>query len=844
MIPDKSIEDLRTPLYPGLHRLLLPATILLVLLGSVVSYSDWSLLRNSRIEVERINRLMQSNERFLAALTDAESAQRGYLLTGNRVYLGPYEASVKRLPELLEALTRETSRPDQLASIRRLQTLTKEKLSEMATSILVGDVAGPLAAIAVVKQDKGRQSMDAIRELTSTMRHAAAERLLLDAQEVETHSQRSRAVIVVSGCVLAALLLAATRVIRLVEKRREDLITKLDDKKNEMHTTLDSIGDGLIAADLNGVVTFLNPIGAQMTGWSRADAIGKPVDEIFCVIDEQSRARLENPALRVLRERQGNGLASYSLLVRRDRREVPIDDSAAPIFDSRNQLIGTVVVFRDMTARRVAGRALRRWEHVFDTAGFGMAVLSKEADPVFEQVNPALAAMYGYTREELVGKPLSVVDDHDSQAMARDDREDGDHFVREAIHRRGDGTTFSVLSDMTIVRDGTGRISYRIAYFSDITENKRVRAELLQSEGRFRNMADSLPQLVWTSTKDGATEYLNDRWARETGISLDETEGQGWTFFLHPDDRESCGEKWTRAIRTGEVFEAECRLRGRSENSSRWYLCRSIPVRDEHGNIVRWFGSCTDIDEQKRASNALQGGREELQRANDALKRSNADLERFAYAASHDLQEPLRMVVIYSQLLRADYEPKLDSQGLIYLRFAVDGALRMEALVRDLLTYARSSAPVEMPVNGVSAEETLRTVFANLAGAIQESDAHIVVGPLPVVHIPQVHLVQILQNLISNSLKYRAPGIKAEIGVNAERYDGGWVFSVKDNGIGMAPQYQNQVFGVFRRLHGQDRPGTGIGLAVCKSLVERHGGKVWLESALGQGSTFFFTAPG
>ena len=396
---------------------------------------------------------------------------------------------------------------------------------------------------------------------------------------------------------------------------------------------------------------------------------------------------------------------------------------------------------------------------------------------------------------------------------------------------------------MTVVRDEAGRVSYRIGYFSDITESRRVQAELLQSEGRFRSMADSLPQFVWTSTKVGETEYLNERWVKETGFKLEQTEGKGWTFFVHPEDRDNCSQRWAEAVKTGEVFEAECRLRGSDGNASRWYLCRSIPVRDDRGNILRWFGSCTDIHEQKQASDALRASREELQRANAALKRSNEDLERFAYAASHDLQEPLRMVVIYSQLLKEEYGPKLDSQALLYLHFAMDGALRMEALVRDLLSYSRTSAPVETPKSGVSAEEAIRKVFANMAASIQEAEAAIFVDPLPMVRIPEIHLVQIFQNLISNALKYRRHGIKADIRISAERCDGGWVFAVKDNGIGMAPQYQDQVFSVFRRLHGQDRPGTGIGLALCKSLVERHGGKVWVESVLGEGSTFFFTVP-
>ena len=425
MIPDKTIEELRTPLYPGLRRMLLPASTLLVLLGSLVSYSDWRLFRDSRDEVGRLNRLMQCNERFLSALSDAESGQRGYLLTGSHVYLQPYATNVKVIPGLLEALKREAKTTDQLERVRQLQVLSREKLSEMATSVMLGNVAGPAAAVAVVKQDKGRQKMDAIREISLTMRQVATAQLLRNLAEVDAHTRMSRVVIVVSGLVLVGLLIVAAHIIRLVEKRREELITKLDDKRNEIHTTLASIGEGLIAADVNGEVSFLNPVGAEITGWARSDSMGKKIGEVFRVIDENSHEELENPALKVLREREGTRSVNYSLLVRRDGTEVAIDDSAAPVFDSHKRLIGVVMVFRDITARRIAGRALRKWEQVFDTAGFGMAVLSDDEDPRFEQINPALAAMYGYSREELTGKPLSTLSGQECDAVQVGDAENG-----------------------------------------------------------------------------------------------------------------------------------------------------------------------------------------------------------------------------------------------------------------------------------------------------------------------------------------------------------------------------------------------------------------------------------
>jgi light-regulated signal transduction histidine kinase (bacteriophytochrome) len=236
-----------------------------------------------------------------------------------------------------------------------------------------------------------------------------------------------------------------------------------------------------------------------------------------------------------------------------------------------------------------------------------------------------------------------------------------------------------------------------------------------------------------------------------------------------------------------------------------------------------------------------------LQVANQALQQSNADLEQFAYAASHDLQEPLRMVSIYSQLLKEEYSTVLDGHALSYIDFAVNGARRMANLLTALLTYSRvaNAAPQIAPETDSLA--AVNAALLNLSSVIDDTQASIEVGVLPAVQVPEIHLVQLFQNLIGNGLKYRKEqnGECPVIRIAAKRDAGGaWLFSVSDNGIGIETEYLTQIFGIFKRLHGSAFEGTGIGLALCQKIVERAGGRIWVESEPGRGSTFFFTLRG
>jgi PAS domain S-box-containing protein len=275
------------------------------------------------------------------------------------------------------------------------------------------------------------------------------------------------------------------------------------------------------------------------------------------------------------------------------------------------------------------------------------------------------------------------------------------------------------------------------------------------------------------------------------------------------------------------------------------------PIETEEGVLVTV--AIRDVTERKKADQEIRDlnarlehrveeRTAELVASNETLRQVNEDLNQFAYAASHDLQEPLRLVALYSQMLRKKFGDQLDRQADQYLSFILDGAHRMETLLRDLLAYSQVGSANEGPPGPVEISEVLKKVSLNLQASIEQNGALVTWNGLPTIHAHEIRMLQIFQNLVGNGIKYRRSD-PPKIRVAAKRRPSDWLFSVEDNGIGIKSEYAQQVFGIFKRLHGRDYPGTGIGLAICQRIVEGYGGQIWLESTPGKGSTFFFTLP-
>ena len=403
--------------------------------------------------------------------------------------------------------------------------------------------------------------------------------------------------------------------------------------------------------------------------------------------------------------------------------------------------------------------------------------------------------------------------------------------VRERAERRlnrQDAEYYEWRVDRLTLKDGAPGL---VCCFRNVGERKRAE----QNSHLLASIVESSEDAIVSRNLNGRIVSWNGGAERLFGYRTDEAIGQSIEMLIPPDclqEESNIIERMKRGERV-EHFET---IRVRKDGRRIHVSLTVSPLRDSEERIVGASMVARDVTGRVRQE-------QELQQVNHALERANADLEHFAWSASHDLQEPLRMVSIYSELLRRKFTKQLGSTGEEYLGYTVLGAKRMENLLRNLRTYTHVSTLAAGPAEEVDSEAIFTRTLRNLAVAIEANEAKIECGALPKIRIYEFQLEQIFQNLLTNAIRYRTDA-PPEIAVAAERHGGDWVFSVRDNGIGIEPKFHEQIFGVFKRLHGAaEYSGTGIGLAICQRAIERAGGRIWVESAPHAGSTFFFSVP-
>lgn len=356
----------------------------------------------------------------------------------------------------------------------------------------------------------------------------------------------------------------------------------------------------------------------------------------------------------------------------------------------------------------------------------------------------------------------------------------------------------------------------------------KLNQDLADMTDELRLLADSVPQLVLRMNERGDVEYLNQRWAEFSGEAIPET--KSWQELLHPKDRDKFLRELDETVGRKTGMTAECRLHSRASGTFHWFLFRASPGAARQAPDWKLYGTFTDINQLKRMELALQ--------------RANEDLEQFSYAAAHDLQEPLRNIANCLSLLRHETENEFGEDPARWMYESVQNTERMREMVKDLLTFSKAVGrwPVDYPV--LDANQVLQDAMANLREAIDESGAEIIACDLPSVRIQRLHLLQVFQNLIGNSLKYRKKDLAPMITVSARREEDDWIFSVADNGIGFDSHYAQRIFGMFKRLHSKgEYAGTGIGLSICARIVAHYGGRIWGEGQPGNGATFRFALP-
>lgn len=611
------------------------------------------------------------------------------------------------------------------------------------------------------------------------------------------------------------------------------LLMDITDRKNaefeaeeQFRAIVDTTPECVSTIAPDGTLVFMNPAGLAMLGAASMDAI--PGRSIYNLIAPEDRARFRTFHERVCAGEKGSLQYCIHGL---DGRRLHVECYSAPL----HQIDGASLhlsLAHDVTERKDTERAALLLSAIVDSSDD--AIISKDLQGVITSWNQSAERLFGYTADEAIGQTVAnLLIPADRQAEEPDilsrlrRGERVDHF--DTVRRRKDGSLLQISLTISPVKNAQGVIIGASKIARDITATKRIQNALAESEARFRQLADTMPQIVWTAQPDGVFDYYNERWFQFTGLSHEPLENASWERVLHPDDLAPTRQAWEAAVESGEPFNTEYRFLDRRENRWAWFVGRAIPVRDSSGTITKWFGTSTHIDDQKLAQ--------------EELRRANEDLEQFAYSASHDLQEPLRTVKIYGELLAQRYAGRLDGDALKFMSFMRNGATRMETLVRDLLTYTQVTR-LDQPAEITDANEYLKASLENLSGAISESGAQITSEVLPSLPVSGTHLQQLFQNLVGNAVKYRSPERLPIIQISAELQSQSWIFRVSDNGIGIDPEYKENIFGLFKRLHNSDEySGTGIGLAICRRIVDRYHGRIWVESRPGWGSTFFFSLP-
>jgi PAS domain S-box-containing protein len=518
--------------------------------------------------------------------------------------------------------------------------------------------------------------------------------------------------------------------------------------------------------------------------------------------------------------------------------------SKVPHRDSSGKIIGLIGMAHDITDRKRAERELEetkaRLEAIISQMPLGFTVIEPPDGRVVYR-NKEVRALF---RNELL--PDEGEDYEKWQVFHMDgspvmpEERMVDRSLREGIVIRdqvqmiirGDGSCGYLSTTSAPVRDKEGRIVAAIAMNIDVTDKILAERELKKERERLQQVIESVPVAIMLSDKEGNIELLNQKvseiWAGAAPKAYDMADFELHAGFLPGTDVPVEPEEWplTKVLLTGEpVFDEEYDIQ-RSDGTRGTVIASAIPMKDDNGALLGSLMALTDMSKQRATERELA--------------RSNLELQQFAYVVSHDLREPLRMVVSYLGLLEQRYGDKLEKGAREYMDFAVNGGTRMQQLIDDLLAYSRVNASSK-PKEPTDLEKVLARTLTNLDAAVTESGAIITHEPLPMVRADESQMVQLFQNLIGNSIKYRGER-PPEVHITPKRTGKEWTFSVKDNGIGIEPEYHQRIFEMFQRLHSSERyEGTGIGLAIAKRIVEKHGGRIWVESEAGKGATFIFT---
>jgi PAS domain S-box-containing protein len=605
---------------------------------------------------------------------------------------------------------------------------------------------------------------------------------------------------------------------------------------------LEAAPDAMVVVNQGGEIVLLNVQAEKQFGYHRDELVGQQVKNI---IPEGFAERLiadgTRTAAQALAQQIGTGIELYGR--RKDGSDFPIEIMLSPLESAEGILVTAAI--RDISVRRDAEKHLAqmegRYRGLLEAAPDAMVVVNPGGEIVL--LNVQAEKQFGYSRDELLGQKVkSLIPEGFAERLISDGTRTAAEALAqqigtgiELIGRRKDGTQFPIELMLSPLESAEGILV--TAAIRDISVRRDAENHLARMEGRYRGLLEAAPDAMVVVNQSGEIVLLNVQAEKQFGYHRDELLGQrvknivpeGFAERLIADALRSAEDALAQQIGMG------IELTGRRKNGSEFPIEIMLsPLESAEGVLVT--AAIRDISVRKKSE-------EHLVKTVGELKRSNDELQQFAYVASHDLQEPLRMVASYTQLLAKRYKGRLDSDADEFIAFAVDGSIRMQGLVQDLLVYSRAGTNGKV-LHEISSENALKEALTNLRATMEESGAIVTHDSLPTITTDDTQLVQVFQNLVGNAIKYH--GLKPPLVHVSAKKNGGneWIFSVRDNGLGIDPQYFERIFILFQRLHGpREFKGTGIGLAICKKMLERLGGRIWVESQPEKGSTFYFALP-
>ncbi len=635
---------------------------------------------------------------------------------------------------------------------------------------------------------------------------------------------------------------------------------RLEENQNRLQTIFAQapVAMAIVGATPDLPFTMANPLYTELVGRDVDDLLGVP---LLKALPEVAGQGFDELLRQVIATGTPYTVSETPVMLKRagQLETVFANFIFQPVRDLDQTMTGVMAIINDVTPQVLARQKIedseRYMQQVFQQTPTAIGTLYGP-DYVVERANLPLLKLWDAT-DEAIGKPLfAVIPDAAGagfEELLDDVMKTGKPFIgveTPAVLRR-DGAVDTFYFDFAYspLTNADGQIDRVILTATDVTGQVQSRRLREETEIRFRQLADSMPQMVWATLPDGYHEYFNQQWYDYTGLTFEQTKADGWANVLHPDDTTRTWDAWRNCLETGDLYQTEYRMR-RADGQYRWFLARATPARNEAGEIVRWYGTCTDVDDRKRQADVLEDlvkqRTTDLQHANDDLERSNFDLIQFASVASHDLKEPLRKVRAFGTMLEGLLADKLDERERDLFARMISASGRMQALVDDVLRLSKLS-DTSANVQPTDLNAIVNGIRDDLEVTIQERKAEVLVGPLPTLMAVPGQMHQLFQNLISNALKFNTgpqPTVEIRAVSTGVTTDNEVVIIVSDNGIGFDAKYKDQIFGMFKRLHGRSEfAGTGIGLTICKKIVDNHRGRIEADSAPGYGTTFTITLP-